>query len=193
MSASASEVRAAACGLLVALAGCGEPAQYRFGENLTGRQFLPVSAQEGVYPSRVVMTDPNNPFRAWPLMKDTRWQLLEGGATVGAFYAFATTLAQAPSGESQFYSAKMLADIAQANAVQRPEDREQVRLMAIAGYQSMLDYFPDAVSYDATGTTSFRLATPAYKAILALGGKVQGDWILVTTANGDQAILAGGP
>jgi hypothetical protein len=178
--------------LLMATA-CGEPAEYRFGTNLTGLRFKPISPTEGVYPSRIVMSDPNNPFRNWPLLNDaknnnTKWRLLEGGASVGAFYAWATALAGEPTGENQFYTARLLGEIALTGAVESPDAGEQVRLMAIAGYQSMLDNFPDAVSFNEAGTVSFRLATPAYTAIGALDGGVLGGWVLVNTPTGPQAV-----
>jgi hypothetical protein len=185
MSASVSKLFAA---LGLVACACGEPAQYRFGTNVTGLRFTPTSAREGIYPDQTVTVDPNNPFRVYPLSKDTKWQLLSGGALVASYYAFATALVGEPTGENQFYAAKLLGDIAGANALNDPTQHDQVVQMAIDGNQAMLDHFPDAVSYDATGTIAFRLATPAYKAIIALGGKVQGSWLLVTTANGDEAV-----
>ena len=71
-------------------------------------------------------------------------------------------------------------------------NRDAVKTMAIRAYQSVLDNFPDSVSFDATGTVSFRLATPAYKAIVARGGKVEGDWVLVTTPDGRDEAVQGG-
>jgi hypothetical protein len=176
-----------ACAAL-ALTACGEPAQYRFGFNASGMRFSPFHPNEGVYPSQAVLADPANPFRTYPLSVDTKWNLQSGGASVAAFYAFATALTGEPTGENQFYAARNLATVAQANALTDPSQRQQVLQMAINGYQAMLDFFPDAVSFDATGTTSFRLATPAYTAIRALGGKVRGDWLLVTTATGEEAV-----
>jgi hypothetical protein len=48
-----------------------------------------------------------------------------------------------------------------------------------------LDCFPDSVRFDVTGTFSTRLATPAYREILELGGVPQGDWVLVDDSNGN--------
>ena len=42
--------------------------------------------------------------------------------------------------------------------------------MAIDAYQAVLDHFPDDVTFDATVTFSFGLATPAYNGIIELGG-----------------------
>lgn len=186
MSASASRRLAAALAFLVV--ACGEPAQWRFGENVTGLLFRPTGPTEGVYPDRTVLLDAENPFKVYPLGATTKWDLMSGGASVAAFYAFATALANEPTGENQFYAARNLANVAGAGALQDGVDAGAVVTQAIAGYQSVLTHFPDAVSFDATGTQSFRLATPAYQAIVSLGGKVQGDWVLVTTPNGEQAV-----
>jgi hypothetical protein len=69
------------------------------------------------------------------------------------------------------------------------EDLPRVRAQAIRAYQSVLDNFPDAVTYDATGTIAYELVTPSYKGIVEMGGTVQGGWVLVQTANGqDRAV-----
>lgn len=188
MSASASRRLVLALAVVAALASCGEPAQWRFGENVTALRFRPTGPTEGVYPDRSVLLDPENPFHVYPLGPTTKWDLMSGGANVAAFYAFATALANEPIGENQFYAAKNLAELAQANALQDGVDAGTVLTQAIAGYQAVLTHFPDSRSYDATGTQSFRLATPAYQAIVALGGRVEGNWVLVTTPDGVQAV-----
>ncbi len=58
-----------------------------------------------------------------------------------------------------------------------------VRDRAIRGFQAMLDHFPEAVTYDVTGTIAYELATPSVKAILELGGEPVG-WILVMGPDG---------
>jgi hypothetical protein len=63
--------------------------------------------------------------------------------------------------------------------------------MAIAGFQAVLDEFPDSVTFDSTGTQTFRLATPALMGILDLNGDVNGDWVLVVDQNGDLVAVKG--
>jgi hypothetical protein len=169
---------------------CGEPAQHRFGLQVAGMLYAPVSARAGVHPDASIVADPNNPFRTAPLGSDTKWRLLEAGGSVAAFYAFATALVAEPTGEHQFYAAQLLAEIARTGSLVDLARRDEVLRTAVAGYQAVLDHFPDARGYDATGTTSYRLATPAYKAIVALGAKVEGDWVLVRTAAGEEAVRA---
>jgi hypothetical protein len=41
------------------------------------------------------------------------------------------------------------------------------------------------VTYNNTGDIAYDLATPSYRAIIDLGGKVSGGWILVQTAEGN--------
>jgi hypothetical protein len=190
---------------LVALGvACGEPAQYRFGVNLSGLLFAPTGPSEGIYPDRSVLSDPNNPFATYPLGANTRWDLLPPApgsplldvSAVAAFYAWATTLAAQPSGENQFYTATMLAALSNRPFLLVDPDPDggvrQTRQMAIAGFQRMLDAFPDAVTYDKTGTIPSRLATPAYQGIVALGGRVTGGWVLVTGPGGPVAVYPNG-
>ena len=190
MSASVSRIRIPAFVLALALAGCGPAPTYRYGFNAAALLFSPTSPTEGIHPDASVVRDPDNPFRVHPLGPKTKWALLDGGVSVAAFYAFATSLVAEPIGENQFYAAKALEEIAATSAVKDVARVDEVKRMAIAGYQALLDQFPDALGYDATGTTGYRLATPAYKAIVALGGTVKGDWVLVKTQAGEEAVRA---
>ena len=100
-----------------------------------------------------------------------------------AFYSWATVLAYEPTGEAQYYTALNLEQVYKnGQAVQA--DLDAVKRLAIAGYQSVLDNFPDAQSFDASGTVAFDLVTPSYLAIVALGETPTGDWVLVDSASG---------
>ena len=142
------------------------------------------NTSEGIHPSRVTLENPRNPFREYAIGEDTKFELLDDGGNAGAFYAWATLLATIPIGENQFYAATKLRDIYEANEVVG-EDREIVRQMAIDGFQAVLDCFPDDVFFDTTGTFPRRLATPAFGAILELGGAPQGDWVGTLDVNGN--------
>jgi hypothetical protein len=166
-------------------AACGDDPQYRFGENITGVQFELFDPTEGVHPSKVTLQNPHNPFREIVISDDVKFDILNNGGNAGAFYAWASLLANIPIGENQYGTAVKLRDIYLANEVDNPEERETVRLMAINGFQAILDCFPDQLLYDATGTFGFKLATLAYVEILDLRGVPQGDWILVTNARGE--------
>ncbi|MCK6546697.1 hypothetical protein L6R52_12675 [Myxococcota bacterium] len=172
--------------------GCeAEAPRYRFGENLGELRFELYDDTVGIHPSKSVLEDPNNPFRHWPVGDATKFAIESSGGDVAAFYVWATLLARSPYGELQFYAAKELAEI--YGSAQAPEeDLPMVREMAIAGYQAMLDYFPDAVTYDVTGTTAYELATPAFLAIQSLGGAVTGGWVLVTKPDGATVAVRGG-
>lgn len=167
------------------LPGCAEePAQYRFGQNVTARLLGPLSPGEGIHPDRSVLADPAHPFGGEPVSAAVRWQLLPAGAPVAAFYAFATALVYEPTGEHQYYTAQALAQVAGTGAVAPGVDVAAVRERAIDAYRSVLEQFPDAISYDATGTYAYGLATPAYQAIVALGGTPPAGWVLVATPDG---------
>jgi hypothetical protein len=185
---------------LVALGvGCGEPAQYRFGVNLSGLLFAPTGPSEGIYPDRSVLRDPGNPFATYPLGPNTKWDLLPPApgsplldvSEVAAFYAWATALTAEPTGENQYYTALMLAALSSRPYLLVDPSLDggvrQTREMAIAGFQRMLDAFPYAVTYDKSGTVAYPLATPAYLSIRALGGQVTGGWVLVTGPGGPVA------
>lgn len=141
------------------------------------------SANEGVHPDRSVLDDPANPFTTGSLSPDMVWDLQASAGPVAAFYAWATLNARGPTGERQYYAAldlKSVVDLQLAAADHLPVVRDR----AIRGFQSMLDHYPDAVTYDVTGTIAWELATPAVKAIIALGGTPLGGWVLITNPDG---------
>ncbi len=176
--------------LALCCAGCGDDGSFEYGENISGLRFEFYDDSEGVHPSNAVLKNPRNPFRRAAIGAETKWDILAGGGNTGAFYAWATLLAREATGEHQYYTATKLRDIYLANEVEGAV-REKVRQMAIDGFQAVLDYFPDSVTVDATGTQSFRLATPSLLGILDLNGDVQGDWVLVVDANGDLVAVRG--
>ncbi|QDE71396.1 hypothetical protein BHS07_33460 [Myxococcus xanthus] len=168
--------------------GCYDPASFVYGESLDGLTLQFHSPDVGIYPDQSVLDDPNNPFRSSTPGTETKWDIESRAGNVAAFYSWATLLAREPGGEAQFYVGNNLLAIYQ-NGEARQEDLPQVRLQAIRAYQTMLDSFPDAVTYDATGTYAYDLATPAYKGIVEMGGAVQGGWVLMSTAGGgDRAV-----
>ena len=171
-------------GLLVLAASCGEAPEYRFGQNISGIQFVFFDESEGIFPSRVTLQNPNNPFRKSTPSDDTKFDILANGGNAGAFYAWATILTSIPIGENQYFTAVKLRDIYLSNEVAE-EDRETVRQMAVNAFQALLDCFPDSVLFDATGTFTFRLATLSYLAILDLNGVPEGDWQLVEDTSGN--------
>ncbi len=162
---------------------CYDAAEYIYGDTLDGAALEVFSPTVGIFPDNPVMNDPNNPFADSVPSSTLKWEIESYADNVAAFYSWASVLAIEPTGEHQFYAALNLAQVYQnGQAVQ--DDLETVREMAIAAYQSVLDNFPDAESFDSTGTFSFDLVTPAYLAIVDLGAAPEGDWILVTAANG---------
>jgi hypothetical protein len=170
--------------LVVLIASCGDEPVPRFGFNTSGIQFEVFDTTEGIHPSDVTLDNPRNPFRQFAIGDDTKFEILDGGGNAGAFYAWATVLANIPIGENQYFAAVKLRDIYQANEVP-PEQRETVRLMAINAFQAVLDCFPDSLLFDVSGEISLRLSTLAFVEITELNGVVQGDWELVTDSRGN--------
>jgi hypothetical protein len=173
---------------VVGISGCYDRASYEYGESLEGLTFQFQGPDVGIYPDTSVLDDPNNPFAHATPGAETKWKIQSSGAHVAAFYAWATLLAREPGGEAQFYVGNNLLAVYQ-NGEASQEDLPRVREQAVRAFQSVLDHFPDAVTYDATGTIAYDLATPAYKAIVDAGGTVQGGWVLLKTSNGqDKAV-----
>jgi hypothetical protein len=179
----------AAVGLLLAAyaalvgTGCAGDGESWSGEDLAGMKLTLHSANEGIYPDKSVLGDPDNPFAGGSIGEDTIWKIQSSGNIVAAFYAWSTACARGASGERQYYAALDLKAIYEQNMAVEA-DMPLVRDLAIRGFQSVLDNFPDAVTYDATGTIAWDLATPSVEGILDLGGKVLGGWVIVQTENG---------
>ncbi len=170
-------------GLLAGLTGCVDGPPYFYAERITGRSFVPLDETVGVHPNQTVLLDPANPFAGEWIGAETRWEIEASGDPVAAFYSWATLLATIATGEHQYYAALNLQRIFDGGRADA-EDLPAVRDLAIAGYQAVLDSFPESVTFNAAGTVAFGLATPAYQGIVALGGAPQGGWSLVTTADG---------
>lgn len=175
---------------LLAVAACATPApaEYQYGVPLDEVEFQLVSLTMGVYPDVSLATDPTNPFAEGGIDGDLRWQVTSGGLWVPTFYAWATWLAAEPTGEAQYYTALSLHEIYD-DTLCEADDVYYVRGLAIDAYQAVLDHFPDGVTYDATGTTSWPVAPLAYDGILALGGEVQGGWVAVEAADGSTILM----
>lgn len=174
--------------LVSPLIGCMEAPPYYYAEIIKGRDFIPFNDQVGIYPDTSVMDDPNNPFSGHFIGLETRWKIESDGDPVAGFYSWATLLAAIPTGEHQFYTALNLKSIYQQEQT-KTAFLDQVRLLAINGFQAVLDYFPNSVTYDQTGKVPYGLATLAYQNILDLEGVPQGGWVLVATPEGSQVAI----
>jgi len=174
-----------------------EPGSYEYGFELTTMTIEITDVTMGVHPSRTVLQDANNPFRAG-LGADTKWviethddAIPDYAGSVPRFYAWATMTAYEPTGENQFYTALALSDMWTFEEAEGA-DLVFVRQMAIDGYQSLLDNFPDSVSYLADGVSFFPLAPLAYYGIKDLGGEPEGGWVEVTHEDGTTTIIRRG-
>ncbi|WP_208718955.1 hypothetical protein [Corallococcus sicarius] len=173
---------------VVALSGCYDDPTILYGSSLEDMTFTVTDPLMGIHPNTSVMDDPNNPFRFSGVGTETKWDIQSGASPVAGYYSWATILAQGPYGEAQYYVGLQLAAIYQrglADQASLPQTRE----MAVKAFQSVLDNFPDAVTYDASGTIAYELVTPAYKGVVELGGTVSGGWVMVKTSSGaDRAV-----
>jgi hypothetical protein len=174
--------------LFVLLACAVPPATWDVGQDLSSLAVVLTALDEGVHPSTSVLSSPHNPFDGRVL--DVKWELLASDCAAG-FYAFATALALEPTGEHQYYAAACMQELV-TTARLRPEDDYLGWSIAVAGYQSVLDHFPDSVTYDATGTYAWPLAPLAYEGIVALGATPEG-WIAVPTDDGGTVLVPEAP
>jgi hypothetical protein len=159
--------------LFALLTACeNDPASWYYGEDLSVLTIVPVAWDEGVYPDISVLDDPNNPF-AEGIDVEVKWEILATDCTPG-FYAFATALAYQPTGEHQFYTAQCLQTVYESGRL-APDDTWWGWSAAVRGYQVVLDEFPGAVTYDATGTIPYDLAPLAWAAIESLGATPEGE------------------
>ena len=175
--------------LFLILISCGnDELRYRYGFDLNQLEFNLYTADMGVYPDTSVLDDPNNPFRWEPLGTETKWTIESFGRVVPRVYVWATALATEPTGENQLYAAQALEDLYRqelANAAYLPFIRD----MTVRAYQSVLDNFPDSVSYLADGVTSFPLNIIAYNALIDLGETPKGGWTVVVDENGKSVLI----
>ncbi len=125
-------------------------------------------SNEGIYPDETVLIDIDNPFRITGVSQNFKWNISLDENPVAAFYAWATVLANAPTGEAQYYTGLALASIAYTT------NRIGATARAIRAFQAVLDYFPDSVTYDATGTIPYPLGVLSYNQIKNLGGTPKG-------------------
>ena len=169
--------------------GCiAEAPSYVYPWHLPSMTFELFSLQTGVHPYNDILVDPSNPFAAGGVGRETKWDVLDAGAPVASFYAWGTVLVTEPSGEAQFYTSTALREI-YALELADPTELWAVRELALAGFQSLLDNFPDSVTYDATGRVAYPLAPQAYDGIVSLGGTVEGGWQKVTLADGSTTVV----
>ena len=170
---------------LVLIGGCSDPGNIVYGGPLSDEPLQVFDETAGIHPSKAVRHDPNNPFAGASSGAQTKWDLHSTGNHVVAYYSWATWLTHQPTGEHQYYVAVSLRDI-WANGEATQEDLPKVRGMAIAAFTSVLVNFPDAVSFDATGTFSSELVTASYRGIFDLGGTPPRGWVIVNDSSGNE-------
>ncbi len=186
------------CVITLLLASCGSPKGG--GDSLEPLPLesvaLPlVEDGAGIYPSKSVLQDEQNPFARKAVSPAQRWSItgwaMEAGAPAprlaAMFYAWATELAIARSGESQFQTAIALRALS-AHETLSEEQRSLYRNAAIQAYQSMLDNFKDSLGYTAEGY-SYRLVPLAFYAIRDLGGTPQGRWVETVDPYGNKIVV----
>lgn len=114
----------------------------------------------GVHPENCVLGDPENPFITTTIVEfdpnappgtDDKFDLVNSfppgpSGAKARFYFWATALARRPSGENQWYTAKALHELFDANSNVLSTD-ELVRAQALKAYRSVLDNFWGSVTF----------------------------------------------
>lgn len=186
------------CSLALATASCGGNGSETplAGIDTHALKFHLYSADMGIHPSKSVLDDPENAFAQVPVdvlnngtpqNPATKWSFDPAHAPpVACFYVWATTLAGAPNGENQFYTAERLYDIYRFNLA-NPEDLETVKTMAIGAYTALLTYFPQDYNRTADGKLEFDYASVSLQRIstLAPGEPLPQGWMLITDSQGN--------
>ena len=117
-------------------------------------------ANVGIYPETCVLGDPENPFVTTTIIEfnenaepgaDDKFTLVnsfpEGPTGAKArFYFWATALARRPSGENQWYTARALHELFDANSNFVSTD-ELAREQALKAYRNVLDSFWGSVTF----------------------------------------------
>ena len=161
-----------------------EPARYFYGVDLDALE-LNVSAKNmGIYPDDSVMFDSNNPFAQYPISEDLRWDITNHPNPVAGFYIWSTYLAIIPIGENQFYVADKLQQIVDQSRAE-PDELPFLDDLAGRAYTSVLTNFPDAVTYDATGTVATPLSTWTCQALMDRGDPLPPGWIMAMGPEGE--------
>jgi len=173
--------------VLVLYSNCGKEStlepSYLDGIDMKNKEFKLYSKDEGIYPDKSVLEDPNNIFADKYISEDFKWKIASLGSEYAAtkFYLWATILAREPWGEPQYYVGAALEELAGL------QNSSVLTQQAIRAYQAVLDNWP----YDKTDAGQGNFASVgvwAVEHIEALGGTPQG-YRVVTDANGDKYLV----
>ena len=120
----------------------------------------------GISGETCVLDDPENPFAVVPTFEfnvnnpdgPSKFDLLQDippgpSGAKARFYLWATALARQPSGENQWYTARALHELFDANSNPASKD-EIVRAQALKAYRSVLDNFFGSVTFFEFGPQS---------------------------------------
>ena len=142
--------------------GCTKTPAYLYGEDLSNLQFKLYSPRMGVYPDTSILKDPNNPFATDPCTDQTppdsgviasKWDLQGNPVTapVAAFYCWATLMALSPNGETPVVRRQLTCWRWSPPARPATPTSSDVKALGVAAFQSVLDNYPTAVTYDKLG------------------------------------------
>lgn len=123
----------------------------------------------GINDEQCVLDDPENPFATATILEPD--QVAEGSddpnkfdlfnslpqgpsGAKARFYLWATALARRPTGENQWYTARALHELFDANSNQIFED-ELIKAQALKAYRSVLDNFFGSVTFFTFGGVAF--------------------------------------
>jgi hypothetical protein len=131
-------------GLILFISGCDS----KDGEYLTNIE-LPTdyllnlySIDEGIYPDTSVLDNPDNPYANASISMENVWDLNDECPSPKArFYLWSTILANIPTGEYQYFTAKALHELYTVGG------SENAKMQAKKAYRSVLDHFYGSVTW----------------------------------------------
>ncbi len=99
-------------------------------------------ANEGIHPDKYVLMDPNNPFANASVGMENVWDMNDNCPSAKSrFYLWATILANSPTGEYQYFTAKSLHELYTVGG------SVNAKTQAKKAYRAALDYFFDSVTW----------------------------------------------
>ena len=143
--------------VLLCVISCGDPSELLLGTPIDQSPFDPIDQTAGIHPSLSVLTDPANLYRNRPPTEDAKWDVQSLGDPKLAYYAFASALTRVPTGENQYYVGINLKRLSDLNLVVPGKER-MVRDMAIKAFETVIQQFPNDLTYEADGETSYNVA-----------------------------------
>lgn len=150
-----------------------------FGQGKSSTTLYLYFADEGIYPDTSVLEDPFNPYSKYLVseLERIKWKHINSDNSRDDFYVWATYLALVPGAEAQYYTAMALEKASSKEEIVRGMPHKglvfrgfgNLKEQAVRAYQSIINHWPKAMSYDPRQKLWWSLEEGSRKAIYRLG------------------------